>query len=91
MIECDPAACVEIAQTQKEMLTVGIAATVYLFVGLFVAYTTQVMVNDAVAEMGQNPASWGLYVSVMLTLLWPVFVILAALTTGYATLTEVSE
>ncbi len=87
MIECDPAACVEIAQAQKEMLAVGIAATVYILVGLFVAYTTQVMVNDAVSEMGQNPASWGLYVSVMLTLLWPVFVILAAITTGYATLT----
>lgn len=69
------------------MVMTGILATGYLLVGIFLAHVTQIQVNDAVAENGHDPYLWGLYVSFMVALLWPIFVFLVVLATGYDGLT----
>jgi hypothetical protein len=71
-----------------EYVLVFLAGMFYGIAGMGMEQRTRLAVNDTLIENGLNPSTWGLYASLMVTLLWPVLGVMILFGIAHAALTE---
>lgn len=74
-----------------ELAVTFLAGFVYAVLGMATEKYVRDAIDDALLVQGIGSSLWGSYVALMVIALWPVLAFLIVLTTGYATLSEVSE
>lgn len=73
-----------------ELAIAFLSGIMYGLAGVTVARKVETPINLVMLERGLNPA-YGVYITFMVTLLWPVLVVLAAFTISYATVRGAGE